>query len=224
MSNFFTTSIGKKLVMSLCGLFLAVFLLVHLSINSLLIICDNHTFNVAANFMAKNKLIKVVEIVLFLGLFLHIIYGIWLQIQNWMSRPVGYVKTNHSQTSFFSKYMIHTAIVIFIFLVLHFMDFFLKAKFFKDQMPPEIGGLEDMATAVILKFKMLPYVIIYIVCIFILGFHLFHSFQSAFQTLGLDHKIYTPIIKTAGVIYALIIIIGYSLIPLVVYFTFPNPA
>jgi succinate dehydrogenase / fumarate reductase, cytochrome b subunit len=221
MANILTSSIGKKLTMSLVGLFLVVFLLVHLGINLLLIVSTTHTFNVAANFMATNKLIKVFEVVLFLGIFLHIIYGIWLQIQNWISRPVGYAKTNYSQTSFFSKYMIHTAVVIFIFLVLHMMDFFFKSKFMHDQMPPaEAPGLENMAALVIAKFKLLPFVIIYIVCFFILGFHLFHSFQSAFQTLGIDHKKYTPCIKACGVIYSLIIIIGFSLIPLVVYFTF----
>jgi succinate dehydrogenase / fumarate reductase cytochrome b subunit len=82
--------------------------------------------------------------------------------------------------------------------------------------------MEDMATLVIAKFKMMPFVLLYIVCFFILGFHLFHAFQSAFQTLGLDHSRYTPVIKATGMIYALIIIVGYSLIPLVVYFTFPG--
>ncbi|OFY94023.1 MAG: hypothetical protein A2491_17035, partial [Bacteroidetes bacterium RIFOXYC12_FULL_35_7] len=205
MANLLTSSIGKKITMSLAGLFLAVFLLVHLGINMLLIVSDTYTFNVAANFMASNKLIKVVEIVLFLGIFLHIIYGIWLQIQNWMSRPVGYAKSNNSQTSFFSKYMIHTAVVILIFLVIHLVDFFFKSKFMKDSMPPEVApGIEDMATIVIAKFKQLPFVIIYLVCFLLLGFHLFHAFQSAFQTFGFSHKKYTPCIKTVGVIYALI--------------------
>ena len=219
MSNFFNSSIGKKLIMSLAGLFLVVFLLVHLGINSLLIFVDNHTFNVAAHFMASNKLIKVMEVVLFGGLFLHMIYGIVLQIQNWKARPVGYAKSNNSQTSFFSKYMIHTAVCIFVFLILHFMDFYFKAKFFKEQIT-EIQGIEDMATLVIAKFKILPFVALYIVCFFILGFHLFHAFQSAFQTLGLDHSRYTPVIKGAGVVYSLLILVGYSLIPLVIYFTF----
>ncbi len=219
MSNFLTSSIGKKLVMSLAGLFLVVFLLVHLGINSLLIFVDNHAFNVAANFMAKNKLIKIMEITLFAGLLLHVIYGLYLQLINWKSRPVGYAKTNNSQTSFFSKYMIHTAVCIFIFLVLHFTDFYFKAKFFKDQVM-EINGMEDMASLVIAKFKMASFVLIYVVCFFILGFHLFHAFQSAFQTLGLNHNKYTPVIQAAGKLYALVIIVGFSLIPLVIFFTF----
>lgn len=219
MSNFLTSSIGKKLVMSLAGLFLVIFLLVHLFINSLLIFVDNNVFNEAANFMANNKFIKIMEIGLFAGLFLHMVYGIYLQVQNWRARPVGYAKSNNSQTSFFSKYMIHTAVCIFIFLILHFTDFYFKAKFFKDQLT-EINGMEDMATLVIAKFKMIPFVAIYIICFFILGFHLFHAFQSAFQTLGLEHNKYTPVIKAAGKIYSLIIIAGFSIIPLVIYFTF----
>lgn len=219
MIKFFNSSIGKKFIMSLAGLFLVVFLLVHLSINSLLIFVDNQTFNVAANFMAKNKLIKIMEIALFAGLFIHIIYGIVLQVQNWIARPTGYAKSNNSQTSFFSKYMIHTAVCLIIFLILHFTDFYFKVKFFKDQVT-EINGMEDMAALVIAKFKIMPFVILYIVCFFILGFHLFHAFQSAFQTLGVDHSRYTPVIKAAGMIYSLIIIAGFSLIPLVIFFTF----
>lgn len=223
MSNFFTSSIGKKLMMSLAGLFLITFLLVHLGINLLLILCDStEPFNRAAHFMATNGVIKIMEVVLFGGLLLHIIYGLVVQIQNWFSRPKGYKVANYSQSSFFSKFMIHTAVIIFIFLVLHLLDFYFKAKLSPglDEITyPDGLVTEDMGSLVLAKFKIPGFVILYILSFLILGFHLLHGFQSAFQTLGLNHKVYTPLIKGLGIVYTVLVVSGFSLIPLVVYFT-----
>lgn len=130
MSGLFTSSIGKKLMMSLAGVFLLVFLLVHLGINLLFIIFDDPmVYNKAAHIMSTNVLIKIFEIVLFGGILLHVIYALILQVQNWIARPQRYSKTNYSNTSFFSKFMIHTAIIILVFLVIHLADFYIKAKF-----------------------------------------------------------------------------------------------
>ena len=130
MSNIFNSSIGKKLMMALAGLFLATFLLVHLGINLTLIIFDDpRIFNIAAHFMATNILIKVFEIVLFGGILLHIIYGLMIQLLNWIARPIRYKVNNPAQTSFFSKFMIHTAVIILVFIVIHLFDFYFKAKF-----------------------------------------------------------------------------------------------
>ena len=97
MSNIFTTSIGKKLVMALAGLFLILFLLVHLGINMTLILFDSsRIFNIAAHFMATNILIKVFEVILFGGILLHILYGLILQVQNWLARPLRYRVMNFS--------------------------------------------------------------------------------------------------------------------------------
>ena len=222
MGNFFTSSIGKKIMMGIAGLFLAIFLLVHLGINLLLIIFDDpQQFNIAAHFMGTNILIKIFEIVLFGGLLLHIIYGLFVQIQNWIARPKGYKVANYAQTSFFSKFMIHTAVIIGVFLVIHLMDFYFKAKFFGEVGEVMYNGkpYHDLGTLVIEKFKMSGFVIFYIACIIILGFHLLHGFQSAFRTLGLEHKIYTPIIQAIGIIYSMIIVVGFSSIPLVIYFS-----
>lgn len=221
MSNFFTSSIGKKLIMSAAGFFLAIFLLVHLGINLTLVFSDStEIFNIAAHFMATCVLIKIMEIVLFGGLILHMIYGVVLWIQNLIARPIGYAKTNHSQTSFFSKYMIHTAAVIGVFLVIHMMDFYFKVKIFHSVGTTLIDGKEyhDLGQVVIAKFHSVIYVIIYIISMIVLGFHLHHAFQSAFQTYGLEHKTYGPIIKSIGTIYSIVIALGFILIP--VYFFF----
>ena len=223
MSNIFNSSIGKKLLMALVGLFLAIFLLVHLGINLTLIIFDDpRIFNIAAHFMATNVIIKVFEIVLFGGILLHIIYGLLLQLLNWIARPIRYKVYNTAQTSFFSKFMIHTALVILVFLVIHLFDFYFKAKFGHGHVAEVTynGKLyHDLGTMVIEKFQILWVDIFYIACFIFLGFHLLHSFQSAFQTLGLNHKVYTPVIKNLGYIYTFIVVAGFTIIPIWIFLT-----
>ena len=142
MSNIFNSSIGKKLMMALAGLFLVVFLLVHLGINITLILFeDPRVFNIAAHFMATNIVIKVFEVVLFGGILLHIIYGLIIQLLNWIARPVGYRVKNPAQTSFFSKFMIHTALITLVFLVIHLFNFYFKGlnKIFYQRQPKTFG-------------------------------------------------------------------------------------
>jgi succinate dehydrogenase / fumarate reductase, cytochrome b subunit len=221
MANFFTSSIGKKIIMAAAGLFLVLFLLVHLGINSLLIIFeDTDNFNIAAHFMGTNIVIKVFEIVLFGGFLLHIIYGLILQVQNWLSRPKAYKVTNYSQTSFFSKFMIHTAIIIFVFLAIHLSDFYFKAKFFGEVPDVMIDGKEyhDLGSLVIAKFQIPGFVIFYIASFLFLGFHLLHGFQSGFKTLGLENSKYTSAINITGIVYTLIVTAGFTAIPIVIYF------
>ena len=220
MSSIFTSSIGKKLMMSLAGSFLVVFLLVHLGINLLLVIFeDPMIYNKAAHFMSTNILIKIFEIVLMGGILLHIIYALILQIQNWIARPRRYIKANYSNTSFFSKFMIHTAIIVLVFLAIHFVDFYFKAKFGHGETILVDGVVyHDFASEIVDKFKMLPFVVFYIAAFVFLGFHLVHGFQSAFKTLGLDHKRYTPVIQAVSILYSVVVVAGYSLIPLMIYF------
>ena len=222
MGSIFSQSVGRKLFMSLAGIFLLTFLVVHLGINLLVLLKTTKPFNIAANFMSTNIVIKVFEIVLFGGFFIHMIFGMVFSLQNMMARPEKYKKSNHSQTSFFSKYMFHTALLITAFLVIHLIDFFFKSRFSHEVKEITYDGglthLEDMGSLVIEKFSMLGFVIAYVVAFIFLGFHLLHGFQSAFQTLGFNHKIYSPVIKLFGVLYTIFIVAGYSAIPVVIYF------
>ena len=222
MSNIFTSSIGKKFMMSLAGIFLLLYLVVHLGINvTLILFKDSETFNKAATFMGTNPVIRVMEIVLFGTFLLHMIYGVILQIQNLLARPVGYKKNNYSQTSFFSKYMLHTALILTIFLVLHLFDFWVKNKFLGEvsEITYSNGKMyEDLGSLVIQRFQIGWVVWVYIVLLIGLGFHLHHGFQSAFQTLGINNSKYTPFIKGFGVVYSIVITLGYISIPLVIYF------
>lgn len=209
-------------MMSLAGMFLIVYLVVHLGINVTLILFENsETFNKAATFMGNNPIIKVMEIILFGGFLLHMIYGTVLQIQNLLARPKGYKKTNYSQTSFFSKYMLHTSLILTIFLVLHLLDFWVKNKFLGEVHEITYANgktYHDLGAMVVDRFQIGWVVIVYVVLLLGLGFHLHHSFQSAFQTLGLNHKTYTPIIKALGVIYSIVVTGGFISIPIVIYF------
>jgi succinate dehydrogenase / fumarate reductase cytochrome b subunit len=208
-------------MMSLAGFFLVIFLLVHMGINLLVVIFeDPMVFNNAAHFMGTNLLIKIIEIALFGGLLLHVIYALILQVQNWIARPKRYSRTNFSNTSFFSKFMIHTAAIILVFLVIHFADFYFKAKFGHAETFLVDGVVyHDFASEVVDKFKMLPFVVFYIAAFIFLGFHLVHGFQSAFKTLGIDNKRYTPVIQALSLLYSVVIVGGFSIIPLMIYFS-----
>ena len=213
-----TSSIGKKMIMSLAGLFLTLFLLVHLGINLTLLRHDGgRWFSIAAGFMSTNYVVKFFEIFLFLGIILHMIYGVVLQIQNWLSRPKRYKVVHYSQTSFFSKFMIHTAVIITIFLVIHFMNFYLVKLHITD--PPEgITNRHDFYGMAMSLFHNPTYCIIYVCFMLFLAFHLSHAFQSAFQTLGLNHNKYNKCISVSGIVISVVLTVGYCLIPL--YFMF----
>ena len=206
MNKVLFSSVSKKFVMALAGLFLLLFLPVHLIINLMLLKSDPEPFNRAAHFMASFPLIKIIEIVLFVAILVHVAWGIFLQIQNWFSRPVGYASGNKSETSFFSKFMIWTGACVLTFLVLHFFNFyFIKLGLV-------YGNPEDFYSIAHNLFKMPAYNYIYLTCFILLGLHLFHAFSSAFQTLGLNHRIWTPVVKVFAWIYAILIPAGFAFI------------
>jgi succinate dehydrogenase / fumarate reductase cytochrome b subunit len=211
MNKILFSSLSKKFVMALAGLFLLLFLPVHLIINLMLLKSDPEPFNKAAHFMATFPVIKIVEIVLFLAILVHISWGILLQIQNWLARPIGYVGGNKSETSFFSKFMIWTGAAILTFLVLHFFNFyFIKLGFVP-------GNPEDFYSVAHNLFKIPAYNYIYLVCFSLLGLHLYHAFSSAFQTLGLNHRIWTPVVNVVAWIYAIAIPAGFAYLSLTLW-------
>jgi succinate dehydrogenase / fumarate reductase cytochrome b subunit len=206
MSKILFSSISKKFVMALAGLFLLTFLPVHLTINLFLLKADPEPFNTAAHFMATFPVIRIIEIVLMGSILIHIAWGIMLQIQNWFARPVGYVSRIKSETSFFSRFMIWTGASIFIFLIIHFSNFyFVKLGLVK-------GNPEDFYSMAHRLFRIPLYNYIYLTCFTILGFHLYHAFSSAFQTLGLNHRIWTPVVKVVALIYSIVIPLSFAFI------------
>ena len=211
MNKILFSSLSKKFVMALAGLFLLLFLPLHLVINLMLLKSDPEPFNRAAHFMSTFPVIKIVEIILLLAILVHISWGIYLQIQNWLARPVGYARGNKSETSFFSRFMIWTGASVFTFLVLHFFNFF----FIKLGFVP--GNPEDFYSVAHSLFKIPAYNYIYLICFALLGLHLFHAFSSAFQTLGLNHRIWTPVVNVVAWIYAIAIPAGFAFISLTLW-------
>jgi len=206
MNKFLISSISKKIVMTIAGIFLLVFLPVHLGINFLLLKSDPEPFNSASRFMATFLPVKIVEVLLMTSILVHVIYGIYFQISNWLARPIRCISSNKPETSFFSKFMIWTGASVLTFLVLHFFNFyFIKLGIVE-------GNHEDFYSVAHNLFKIPAYNIIYLICFVLLGFHLYHAILSAFQTLGLNHRIWTPIIKKAALIYAIIIPSGFAFI------------
>ena len=211
MEKLLFSSVSKKFVMALAGIFLLIYLPVHLGINLLLLQNEPEVYNNAAEFMAKFPLVRVVEVLLFLAILVHICWGIYIQIQNWMSRPVGYARVNKSETSFFSRFMIWTGAVVLTFLVLHFFNFF----FVKLGLVP--GNPEDFYTIAHNLFKIPAYNYIYLFSFAVLGLHLYHAFYSAFQTMGLNHRIWTPVVRVVAVLYSILIPVGFAYISISIW-------
>lgn len=206
------TSIARKIVMSLLGLFLVFFLIVHLGINLLLLSSNPEYFNEASHFMATNPLIQVMQYVLGLGFVLHIILGIVLTLQNNAARPQGYAKNNAAaNSSLESRTMIYTGILILVFLIIHMRNFFYVLKF--GTVPT--GGDYVLVTEL---FGIWYYTLLYVVAFILLGLHLNHGFQSAFQSIGVNNKTWTPIFKTIGTIYSVVVAGGFSIIALYHFF------
>jgi succinate dehydrogenase / fumarate reductase cytochrome b subunit len=168
--------------------------------------------------MGTNYIVKVFEIGLFAGIILHIFLGIILQVQNWMARPVRYMISNKTATPFLSKYMIYTGGIVLIFLIIHFVNFyFIKLGWITNpNISPE--GEPDFYIIAQQLFAMPAYSVLYIVLFIVLGFHLNQAFQAAWQTLGVNHPQYNNCISRLGTFYAIVVPLGFIIIP--IYYLF----
>jgi len=219
MNGIFCSSLGKKLIMSITGLFLMMFLLVHLTVNLMLLAGDGEMFNIAANFMATNPIIKVVEPILALGLIIHIIYATIITLMNQRTRPIGYINSSpNGVTTWASKNMYILGGTILIFLVIHLTNFFWKIKFGDIPTISYDNGLNKMEDTYSLVSGLFIsywwYDLIYITGALLLGLHLSHGFWAAFQTLGWNNKIWIKRLEVIAYIYAIVIATGFTIIPL----------
>lgn len=221
-TNFLTSSIGQKLIMSLTGLFLITFMLVHLIGNLQLLIPDGgETFNLYAKFMTTNPLIKTVSYGLYAFILIHAFQGWYLWRTNSQAKGGKYAvkATRATGTSpGLAKNMGILGTIFFVFLVIHMAQFWFKMKI--GDLPMEVyDGVEvkNLYAPVKAAFSNIFYVIFYVLSMIVIGMHLKHGFQSAFQTLGLNHSKYTPLIKTLGTLYAIAIPFGFAIIPIVFF-------
>ena len=217
-----TSSIGQKLIMSLTGIFLILFLIVHLTGNLQLLADDGgESFNIYAAFMSHNPFIRVISIGLYTFILLHSLQGILLAISNRKAKGNHGSKGNVAGASWNAKNMALLGILIFAFLCLHMGDFWFKMRFTNQLPMVNYSGhndpVQDIFTRVHIAFQELWIVIVYLIGVAALALHLIHGFQSAFQTLGLHHKKYTPLIMAIGWIYSVLISIGFAIIPIYHY-------
>jgi len=213
--NTVSSSLGKKYIMALSGWFLLLYLIIHLFGNSFLYVGEG-AFNLYVSTLTESELhyvIRIIEVVLFLGFIIHAIDGVKLTIENWKARPERYAaKPKDPQSTIASRTMWFTASVIFIFLVIHLQNFWYQYK------SGAINTNYTMYQAVVETFQNPVYSAIYLVAMYLLGFHLWHGFQSSFQTMGLNHPKYRSLIVWIGRIYTIIITLGFASFPIYFYF------
>lgn len=215
-TNLFTSSIGKKILMSLTGLFLITFLIIHCAINAMIFFNDGGvTFTHWGHFMGTNPIIRTLEIGLVIGFLLHIIDGFVLWAQNRKARPVKYSKVVHPHKSnWYSRSMGLLGTLILIFLIIHTAHFWIPNR--ANQF---IEGEELPLYQMMLDIFQVPWVVIlYVLGCFSLFWHLLHGFKSAFQTLGLNHVKYNGAINFVGTAFAIIVPIIFALMPISMYF------
>lgn len=216
-----SSSVGKKLIMALTGLFLCLFLVIHLIGNLQLLKADSgEAFNRYAQFMGHNPLIQFISIGNFVFILLHIIFSLVLTRINKNARPISYAANKPSANSLWSsRNMGILGTIILIFLVVHLQNFWYHMKF--GVTPMVTYGTEtfkDLYAMTREAFSQGWLVVLYVVSMAGLAFHLSHGFQSAFQTIGFNHKKYKATINTIGIAFCILISAAFAFIPVYIFF------
>ena len=221
----FTSSVGKKLVMGFTGIFLILFLIVHAGLNATIWANDGGLmFNKAGHFMGSNAVPRILEIGLFLGIFLHIYQGYLLTLENKSKRAVGYAVNYEKGSKWYSRSMAILGTILLMFFVIHWKHFWI---------PSRITGVEemDLGNGFIVHnlyavmqdtFQNVWVVIFYVISCISLGYHLAHGFQSAFKTIGVHNKRYHTMISSIGYGFAIIIPLAFALMPISFYLHWVN--
>lgn len=228
-SELFTSSIGKKWVMALTGLFLISFLVIHVGLNACIFndlsVFDpgdnGRMFNKAAHFMGASVVIRIVEIGLFLGFIIHIVQGYVLAAQNNSTRKTGYkIKMGSSGSTWYSKSMGLLGTLLFFFLIIHISHFWIPSRVTQELAPVQYGDMEahDLFARMVAVFQNPWVVALYLVGCISLAWHLLHGFQSAFRTLGLSNHKYIWLIKGLGTAFSIFVPLLFAAMPLSMHF------
>ena len=213
-----SSSIGKKVAMALSAFFLLFFLLQHLTINMLSVVSQD-AFNETSHFMGTNPLVQfVLQPVLMFGVIFHLVMGFVLEIQNRAARPIKYAMNKGAANStWMSRNMIISGITIMLFMALHLYDFWVHEMTVK-YAQGDMSGLIDPTNSesgmrywieLHEKFHDPLRVGVYVLSFVFLALHLMHGFQSAFQSVGFNHRKYTPVIKKISNVYAVAVPLGF---------------
>ena len=210
IGKFLHSTIGRKVLMALTGLALIVFLIGHLIGNlTLYADGDGEAFNHYAETLESNPLLLPIEVGLALLFIAHIALGIRVSLENREARKKGYaIRASLGRRTLGSASMLITGVLILAFLVVHVADF---------RIPKLLGdeSMDDLALAVKQRLASPLGAGIYLVGVVALGLHLSHAFQSAFQTLGVNHPKYSPWITRVGIALAIVLFLGFASFPVV---------
>ena len=209
-TDFTNSSLGKKFIMALTGVLLMMFLIVHFIGNMMLYFGPAVFQKYVETLETVKPAVRVIEILLALIFIFHIYNAIKLWWENRKANPQKYaVNASRENSDIFSRSMSITGSVVFVFLAIHLSTFWATFNFGTH---PETEY--PFYTIVSDWFRDPIYALFYFVAMGFLGFHLNHAFQSAFQTFGLNHKKYTPLIKKLGTAFALVMALGFASIPI----------
>jgi len=199
-----SSSVGKKLLMAITGLFFCTFILTHL-LGNLMIYGGKNAFNsYAAHLHSLGPILKLMELSMLLFATIHIFTGLWLFIKNKYARPIKYqYNKNAGGRTLGSATMPYTGIIILIFVIVHLSMFH-----FVDHTNQTIYDIVSNA------FSNPITVFLYVFVMIILAIHISHGFWSLFQTFGLNHEKYTPVIKIIGLLFSIFIGVGFGFIPI----------
>ena len=215
-SEMFTSSVGKKWVMALTGLFLIIFLVVHAGINACIWANDGGVmFLDAAHFMGSSWVIRIIEIGLMAGFLIHIAQGFMLEFQNRSKRKKGYaVAMGNKGSKWYSRSMGLLGTLILIFLIIHLSYFWVPNRSHQGWLlGEELNLYEEMKVT----FQTEWVVIVYVLGCISLAWHLLHGFQSAFRTIGVSNKRYLALLNTAGIAFSVIVPLIFALMPISFY-------
>ncbi|NJN78929.1 MAG: succinate dehydrogenase cytochrome b subunit [Saprospiraceae bacterium] len=221
--NYFTSSLGRKIMMSLTGLFLCLFLVIHLIGNMQLFIPDDGmAFNTYAYTMAHNPLIQIVGWATKIIILVHAFQGLVLWAKNKAAKGARYATGNGKSSSWASRNMALLGTALLVFLIIHLANFWVKAKFFPEGLEAftlaDGTETENLYALAVKTFENVGIVILYVVGMVALAYHMYHGFQSAFQSLGINHKKYTPAIKWIGIaVFAILIPLLFAAMPVFFY-------
>ncbi len=206
--------------MALTGIFLCLFLVIHLLGNLQLLLPTDRartSFNGYSHFLSGNLLIKIIELVLFGSILAHMLYALLLTLKSRKANGTRYAYDRRKVASkWVSRNMGLLGVLILLFLIIHLKDFWYQYKF--GSIPVDEKGHTDLYSIVVVAYKQLWYVLVYLAGIAALGLHLLHGFHSAARTLGLYHPAYSKMITVIGRLYTLLITAGFMLIPVYIYF------
>ena len=222
-SELFTSSVGKKLIMSLTGIFLILFLIVHVGLNACIWANDGGImFNKAAHFMGSNIVPRILEIGLFAFFLLHIIQGFVLEVQNRSRRSKGYaVPMGNKGSKWYSRSMGLLGTLLLLFLIMHIAHFWVPSRITGLQPAAFNPDYHDLYHEMVVVFtgSSSPLIVaLYVLGCISLAWHLLHGFQSAFRTLGVSNHKYIRLLNAVGTGFSIIVPLAFAMMPVSFHF------